>query len=138
MGEKGTRHLQAVRTPSVVRWLVGKKKKMPPISPPDSWKMSRMSQHSAVWVGSCVCAAPLVPCFQGQSSLQEGHHVLGVLRASSEDRLLQPCQKCSPASVSACRAGVRRCISGYIWDNESESPGGLTAPSALLELPWPD
>lgn len=73
--------------------------KMLRISPQDSWKMSRMNQLSAVWVGSRVCTALSVACFQGQRSLQEGQCVLEELRVSLEDHLLHPCQICSPASI---------------------------------------
>lgn len=134
VGEDGMRHLQALRMLSVVRWLW---RKMPPIFPPDSWKMSRMNQHRAVWVGNCVCTALSAVCFQGQSSLQEGQRVLGELKTSSEDRLLQPCQIGSPASVPVCKAGHWRWY-GYIWDNESEISSAPAPPSALPELPWLD
>lgn len=83
---------------------------MPPISPSASWKASRMSQHSTVWVGSCVCERHVF----GESSLQEGQCDLGMLLL--QHRLIR--------------------WPGDIWDKESKSPRALTTPSPLLGLPW--
>lgn len=120
--ERGTRHLQALRMLSAGRWLVGKKKKKPPISPPDSWKMSRMSQHSGVWVGSCVCLHSSISgvfsefpagrtlCPWGAENIPWGPSTAALL-----DLL---CSQC----MSVCRAGGQKWPE-YPWDNGKESSG---------------
>lgn len=99
-----------------------REKKKPPISPPDSWKMSRMSQHSGVWVGSCVCLHSSISgvfsefpagrtlCPWGAENIPWGPSTAALL-----DLL---CSQC----MSVCRAGGQKWPE-YPWDNGNESSG---------------